>query len=125
MKLKTIAAAHTGILLAMIAVPAAAQDTSGTNALEKAIGSPDDFTLSGSFRARIEGIDGQFRPTAAQDDQLLSLRTTLFGEYHPGPIKIGGELWASRAYLETTNSSASTRAVNALELDQDYHRDGP
>src|SRR3546814_4627447 len=88
MKLKTIAAAHTGILLAMIAVPAAAQDTSGTNALEKAIGSPDDFTLSGSFRARIEGIDGQFRPTAAQDDQLLSLRTTLFGEYHPGPIKI-------------------------------------
>src|SRR3546814_9640012 len=83
MKLKTIAAAHTGILLAMIAVPAAAQDTSGTNALEKAIGSPDDFTLSGSFRARIEGIDGQFRPTAAQDDQLLSLRTTLFGEYHP------------------------------------------
>src|SRR3546814_3619821 len=86
---QTCALPISGILLAMIAVPAAAQDTSGTNALEKAIGSPDDFTLSGSFRARIEGIDGQFRPTAAQDDQLLSLRTTLFGEYHPGPIKIG------------------------------------
>src|SRR3546814_16329389 len=68
----------------------------------------------------MEGIDGQFRPTAAQDDQLLSLRTTLFGEYHPGPIKIGGELWDSRAYLENKNSSVSTGEVNALELVQAY-----
>ena len=120
MKTKKIAAIHAALLLGTVAVPAAAQDTSGTNALQQAIGSPDDFTLSGSFRARIEGIDGQFRPTAAHDDQLLSLRTTLFGEYHPGPIKIGGELWDSRAYLESKNSTVSTGEVNALELVQAY-----
>ena len=66
-----------------LAAPATAQVTED-GALHEAIGSPDNLNLSGSFRPRIEVIDGQFRPEAATSDQLLSLRTTLFAEYDTG-----------------------------------------
>ncbi len=88
--------------------------------MHEAIGSPDNLHLSGSIRARIEAIDSQFRPDAANSDQLLSLRTTLFAEYHADPIRIGAEFHDARGYLQERNSSADTGVVNALEFSQYY-----
>ena len=98
---------------------AAAQDKAETP-LHKAVGAPDELKLSGTFRVQIEGIDGQFRPTAARADRLLTFRTTLAAEYDAGPVRAGAEMWDARAVLQEPNSSAGTGEVNALELVQAY-----
>ena len=47
--------------------------------------------------------------------------TNIFAEYDTGhKVKIGGELFDSRGYLQKPNSSTSTTEVNALELGQAY-----
>jgi hypothetical protein len=101
--------------LAALATPAAAE-----NPLHAALGSPDGLVIRGSFRSRVEAIEGQFRPTAAVGDSMLSFRTTLFAEAGSGPLRIGGEIFDSRAYFQAANSSAATSEVNALELAQAY-----
>jgi hypothetical protein len=90
--------------------------------LYDALGRPDNLKIGGSFRSRIEGINNQFRPAPApQDDVLLALRTNIYAEYDTGhKIKIGGEVFDSRGYLQKPNSTASTTEVNALELTQAY-----
>lgn len=88
--------------------------------LQQAIGGPDGLSVSGGIRARVEGIDGQFRPGKAEDDVMFSLKTTLAVEYDGGPFRVGGELWDARAYGEDDNSSAGTTEVNAMELVQAY-----
>ena len=90
--------------------------------LYDALGQPDNLKIGGSFRSRIEGIHNQFRPApVASDDVLLALRTNIFAEYDTGyKVKIGGEVFDSRGYLQKPNSSASTTEVNALELTQAY-----
>lgn len=88
--------------------------------LETAVGAPEGLTIKGEVRARVEGIDGQFRPNAAQDDAMFSLKTTLQVEYDGGPWRIGGELWDGRAYGEKSNSSAGTGEVDAMEMVQAY-----
>ena len=71
----------TAALAVTLSAPALAQGKPADNPLHEAVGSPDNFRLSGSVRVRIEGIDDQFRPLpAAQSDAFLSLRTTLFAE---------------------------------------------
>ncbi|PTQ12420.1 alginate export family protein [Sphingomonas oleivorans] len=90
------------------------------NPLHQTLGAPENWKVSGSFRTRLEAIDGQFRPAVAGDDFLLSFRTTLFAEYDGGPVRIGAELFDSRGYLQKKNSSAGTTEVNALELGQAY-----
>lgn len=120
----------------VLATPSAAQTSAGVpratdqsdrtkpkaegTPLHNAIGAPENFKLTGSFRARIEGINGQFRPGVATGDRLLSFRTTLFAEYNAGLVRIGGELFDSRGYLEAPDSSTGTGEVNALELVQAY-----
>jgi hypothetical protein len=88
--------------------------------LEKAVGAPEGLTITGGVRARVEGIDGQFRPGKAEDDLMFSLKTTLLVEYDGGPFRVGGELWDARAYNEDGNSSAGTTEVNAMEMVQAY-----
>jgi hypothetical protein len=52
---------------------------------------------------------------------MASFFTSVFAEYDTGnKLKIGGELFDSRAYLQKPNSSASTTEINALELGQAY-----
>ncbi len=99
-----------------LAAPAAAKP----GPLADAIGAPDDLAISVTVRARVEGIDGQFRPSPASADAMFSLRTTLAIEYDAGPVRFGGELWDARAYGEGPNSSITTSEVNALELVQAY-----
>lgn len=102
-----------------LAGPVAAQDAAPWS-LENAVGAPDWLTLSGSFRARYESLDGQFRPGLSGSDQLVSLRTTLFAEATLDNWRIGGELYDARAYLSDTGGSVGTGEVNALELAQAY-----
>lgn len=102
----------------LAAPPSLAQNNEGL--LHDAVGAPEALRLSGSFRARSEIIDGQFRPDIATSDQLISLRTTLFAEYDTGPIRIGAEFRDARAYAQARNSSADNGVVNTLEFSQYY-----
>lgn len=89
--------------------------------LYEAVGAPSDWRISGTFRVRDEAIVDQFRPApAAASDHFLSFRTTLFAEYHPGPVHLGSELFDSRGYNQRVGSSVGTSEVNALELGQAY-----
>src|SRR5258708_33743880 len=99
----------------------AANAADAPNPLYEALGSPDNWTISGTFRVRVEGIDDQFRPApAARDDGFLSFRPTLFAEYHAAPVRIGADLFDSRGYREKKTSSVGTTEINALELGQAY-----
>ncbi|WP_395391332.1 alginate export family protein [Novosphingobium sp. BL-8A] len=106
------------LMAGLSATAHAADDNDGL--LKQAIGGPDGLTITGGVRARVEGIDGQFRPGKAEDDVMFSLKTTLAVDYDGGPFRIGGELWDARAYGEHDNSSAGTTEVNAMELVQAY-----
>lgn len=88
--------------------------------LHDAIGAPEELTIKGTIRSRIEGIDGQFRPNAAESDLMWSIKTSLQIEYDSGPLRVGGELWDARAYGQKRNSSVGTTEVNAMELVQAY-----
>lgn len=88
--------------------------------LQAAIGNPSDFKLSGSVRVRYETIDGQPRSGFRADDEQLALRSTLAAEYHRNGIRIGAELYDSRAYLDRQGSAISANEVNTFELVQAY-----
>ncbi len=107
-------------LAALAALAIAAPAVAKPGPLAEALGAPDDLSISASVRARVEGIDGQFRPSPAAADSMVSLRTTLAIEYDAGPVRFGGELWDARAYGEGPTSSITTSDVNTLELVQAY-----
>ena len=88
--------------------------------LQAVIGNPDDFKLSGSVRVRYETIDAQVRPGFRPDDEQLAIRSTLMAEYHHGSIRVGGELFDSRVFLDKRDSAVTSNEVNALELVQAY-----
>lgn len=88
--------------------------------LQAAIGNPDNLKISGSIRVRYEALDGQFRPGFDASDSLWSIRTTLSGEWDTGAIRIGGEVYDSRAYGINAGSVLTTGEVNPLELVQAY-----
>lgn len=88
--------------------------------LQQAIGNPDDFKLSASSRLRFEAIDGQPRPGFSPEEEMLALRSTLFAEYDAGVVRIGAELYDSRAWLSKPGTVLSVADVNTLELVQAY-----
>jgi hypothetical protein len=107
--------------LVLVAAGAASAQASTPPTLYEALGSPDGWKISGTFRVRGEGIDDQFRPApAAQSDHAVMLRTTLFAEYTSSRVRVGAELFDSRVYGQRPNSTVSTTEVNALELGQAY-----
>ncbi|WP_375268570.1 alginate export family protein [Phenylobacterium sp.] len=121
MTLRHTLAAGASLLAASLAfaAPAAAQTKPWT--LHDAVGAPDNLTLSGTFRARYESLDGQFRPAYGDSsDQALAFRTTLFAELDLAPVRIGGEIIDARVYLNDSGSPTGTGDVNALELIQGY-----
>lgn len=116
MKLAILGAAGAALLTAG---PACAGGN-GPGLLYRALGSPEGWTIRGSLRSRIEGIDGQYRPRVDERDQLLSFRSLIFVEHDAGPVRIGAELQDGRGYLERANSSVGVGDVNTLELIQAY-----
>jgi hypothetical protein len=105
--------------LAALTVPVTAWAKDAPS-LQAAIGNPDDFKLSGSIRARYETLDGQPRAGLPESDDQFSSRATLFAEYDPGTIRIGAELYDSRAWLNEPGDPLDTTQVNTLELVQAY-----
>jgi hypothetical protein len=91
-----------------------------TPSLQAVIGNPDDFALSGTVRLRYETLDGQPRAGFRLEDEQLALRSTLAAEYHADGIRVGGELYDSRAYLDKPGSAISANEVNTFELVQAY-----
>ena len=104
--------------LLLMAVPLAAHANAGP--LQSAIGNPDNLKVSGSFRLRYEALEGQPRAGLNPTDEQLSVRTIIALEYRNGPLRIGGELHDSRAWLGKAGSSISANDVNALEPVQAY-----
>jgi hypothetical protein len=88
--------------------------------LHSAVDAPKALKLSGTMRTRYEALDGQPRVGLDASPDLASLRTTFLAEYDTGFLRIGGELYDSRAYLSETGSGVGTGEVNALELVQAY-----
>ena len=102
--------------LALVPVPALADAPT----LQAAIGNPSDFHLSGSVRLRYETLNGQSRVGIAADDEQLAMRTIITAEYHHKALRIGAELYDSRAWLAPPGSAISANDVNALEFVQAY-----
>lgn len=103
-----------------LAGPALAQGKPSPWSVGEALNAPEGLTVSGSVRLRYEVIDGQPRPGFTDRDDLISLRTTLFGEYREGQVRVGAELFDSRVFEDDTGSPAGTNEVNTVELVQAY-----
>lgn len=111
----------TVLSAATLACTTAAQaEQASPPSLQAAIGNPDNLKVSGSIRVRYEALDGQFRSGFDARDDLWSIRTTLFAEWNPGPLRIGGEIYDSRSYDTDAGSVLTTGEVNPLELVQAY-----
>jgi hypothetical protein len=113
------------ILRALSASAAQGQSASPQTApspwsLHDALGAPDDLKLSATFRVRYSTIDGQPRPGFNASDDTIHLRTTLFAEYHAGPLRFGAEIYDSRAYFADAHTPITANDVNAAEFDQAY-----
>lgn len=80
----------------------------------------DAVKLSGSVRVRYETLDGQPRAGLPASDEQIALRTTVLGEYDAGTVRIGAELYDSRAWLHEPGDALSANEVNAVELVQAY-----
>jgi hypothetical protein len=80
----------------------------------------DGWKVSGSVRLRYEAVDGQVRPGFNAGDGLVNLRTTVFAEHRGGPLRLGAELYDSRAWGADRAMPISTSEVNTLELVQAY-----
>ena len=81
---------------------------------------PSPWTVSGSMRLRYEALEGQVRPGFNATDDLISLRTILTGEYRRGSLRLGAEMYDSRAWGADRRSPLSTGEVNTFELVQAY-----
>jgi hypothetical protein len=88
--------------------------------LHEALGAPPELKVMLATRLRYETLDGQPRAGLNPDDEQLALRTNLFVEWTKGPVRIGGELQDSRAWLGKAGSAISTADVNTLEPVQAY-----
>jgi hypothetical protein len=81
---------------------------------------PDGLSVSGSVRLRYETIEGQARAGFNSDDTLFNVRTQILAEYRGDDIRIGAELFDSRAYGADSGTPISTNEVNTFELVQAY-----
>lgn len=118
-KLRSRSALRRALAIACLAAsPTRAQAQPPT--LQAVIGNPDDFRLSGSVRLRFESLDGEPRAGLADHDEQLALRTIISAEYHHQALRVGVELYDSRAWLAPPVSSISANDVNTFEPVQAY-----
>jgi len=84
------------------------------------MGAPDSLKLRATVRGRLEFIEGQPRPGFNASDTLLDVRSTVFAEYHTGPLRFGAEVFDSRAYGGDIKTPIGTNEVNVAEVVQVY-----
>jgi hypothetical protein len=80
----------------------------------------EGLSVSGSVRLRYETIEGQPRAGFNSDDTLFNVRTQILAEYRGDGVRIGAELFDSRAYGAEAGTPLSTNEVNTFELVQAY-----
>lgn len=105
--------------LALLLVAASAQAQTATKPAAPAPSGPT-LHIEGSFRARLEGIDGQFRPKIDDSIAFTSFRTLVAAKIDWDDLTIGGELMDARGYGEGHNSSVKASEINTLEPLQAY-----
>ncbi|MET0137907.1 MAG: alginate export family protein, partial [Sphingobium sp.] len=105
----------TGIGAIIMAAPAQADELP---TLQKAIGNPGDFSLSGATRLRYEALGGQARAGFGESEDLVSLRTIITAEYRTGALKFGAELHDARVFGIEPGSVVTANEVNTVELVQ-------
>jgi hypothetical protein len=80
----------------------------------------EGLSVSGSVRLRWEGIEGQARAGFESSDSLVNVRTQILAEYRGGDVRVGAELYDSRAYGADPGTPISSGEVNTFELVQAY-----
>ncbi len=120
-----------GLALAVV-IPVQAARSQGTPAqaskpwkLQSLLPKDSWLKLSGEYRLRWEGLDGQFRNSVTQsrlssDDNLLLQRTILRADADFDNVDLTVEVMDSRHFGGSTRSSLDTRNVNALDFLQVY-----
>ncbi|MCB1693868.1 MAG: alginate export family protein [Pseudomonadales bacterium] len=73
--------------------------------------------LSGTFRGRLESLDGQFRQVGSASDLQLATRVTARVDFDATEHwRLSGELMDSRVFLTDDGSLVNTTMVNVTEL---------
>lgn len=75
----------------------------------------DNLDLYGSFRVRLEMVDGQPRFPFRSSDAIVALRTLVGARYTTGQLTLGAELQDSRIYGDVPDSAVTNGDVNAVE----------
>lgn len=109
---------YSAIVFSFVLSAYAAENTPFT--LNKALNTPEWFSISGQHRTRFENLDNQYRAGLNGGDQALLFRTLLFAQLNFSPVSFGFEMEDSRGELSDSGSPISTSEINPLELLQAY-----
>ncbi len=98
------------------------EEDDGPWRLTSALGLPEWLRISGSFRLRVEGIDGQFRAPTFLDnsDSYWVMRTRLKGEVDVGPLTGVLELMDARHFGAGQGSVINRTVVNPIDFLQGH-----
>ena len=84
--------------------------------LNDALGLDNGFSLSGSFRTRMESINDGLRLANSPSDDLLTFLTFVEGQYNNGGFGAQLELIDARQSLADVDSIFGTDSLNALDV---------
>lgn len=88
--------------------------------LSEALDFPDWLRVTGSFRARYETLDHQFRAGGDGGDQMLATRATIRADWMGPRIALTGEVLDARQALADAGTPINTGHVNTTELLQGH-----
>lgn len=99
---------------------ASAEEQDSPWRLGKALGTPDWFSIGGSYRLRYEALDHPFRAGASGSDEILVGRLLLNARVTLNQFYANFELEDSRQQLADSGTPLGTDSVNTLEPLQTY-----
>ena len=95
-------------------------ETQRENPSEDSVKQASSFRVSGEFRARHEGLNAEFRPGRMGESRILSLRSSLKGEYMTRRTDYVLELADSRHYCADDITPRNNSIVNTFDILQGY-----
>jgi len=84
--------------------------------LNDALGFDNGFSLSGSHRSRFENLENNIRVGKSENDQVLTMRTILNGQYQSDGFSAQLEVMDSRQEFADFDSIIGTGTVNSLDI---------
>lgn len=115
----TWASAGPLAMLAMMQAPPAAAQAAEPWSLEKALGTPDWLSISGSIRPRYESLSENFVAGRTGSDQIMGLQTLLGVEARSNDFALGAELMDARV-IGGDDGGGGPGEVDTFELAQAY-----